>query len=227
MPQIALAPPLVTLGKALGWRPLPLTIKAGLRFSRALALPLAAPAPPATPAAPFFALQGVDAGYAGGADLAVGRVVGTTLLADFVVGGAAGTDVRVATTDADGDGRADLLVGSGSAQPAAVRVYPGATVAPGPVHMSGFAWAGESNILKVDVSMDNGSTWRPAKLGRERERYAWQSFEYEFNITKPGSYLLMSRATDDKGRVQPVAPFWNPSGYLWNVIDKVRIDVKA
>jgi sulfite oxidase len=103
----------------------------------------------------------------------------------------------------------------------------GATVAPGKVRLSGFAWAGESNIAKVDVSMDNGSSWFPAKLGKERERYAWQSFEHEFNITQPGSYLLMSRATDDKGNVQPVAPQWNPSGYLWNVIDKVRINVKA
>src|SRR5262245_19437656 len=75
--------------------------------------------------------------------------------------------------------------------------------------------------------MDKGSTWFPAKLGKERERYAWQSFEYEFDITRPGSYLLMSRATDDKGKTQPVAPQWNPSGYLWNVIDKVRINVKA
>jgi DMSO/TMAO reductase YedYZ molybdopterin-dependent catalytic subunit len=103
----------------------------------------------------------------------------------------------------------------------------GATVATGKVRVSGFAWAGESFITKVDVSMDNGSAWFPAKLGKERERYAWQSFEYEFNITEPGSYLLMSRATDDKGNVQPVAPQWNPSGYLWNVIDKVRINVKA
>jgi sulfite oxidase len=103
----------------------------------------------------------------------------------------------------------------------------GATVAPGKVRMSGFAWAGESNIAKMDVSMDNGSSWLPAKLGKERERYAWQSFEYEFDISRPGSYLLMSRATDDKGYVQPVAPWWNPSGYLWNVIDKVRINVKA
>ena len=103
----------------------------------------------------------------------------------------------------------------------------GATVAPGKVRMSGFAWAGESNIAKVDVSMDNGSSWFPAKLGKERERYAWQSFEYEFDIARPGSYLLMSRATDDKGNVQPIAPQWNPSGYLWNVIDKVRINVKA
>jgi DMSO/TMAO reductase YedYZ molybdopterin-dependent catalytic subunit len=103
----------------------------------------------------------------------------------------------------------------------------GATAAPGKIRMSGFAWAGESNIAKVDVSMDNGSSWFPAKLGKERERYAWQSFEYEFDISRPGSYLLMSRATDDKGNVQPVAPWWNPSGYLWNVIDKVRINVKA
>jgi sulfite oxidase len=103
----------------------------------------------------------------------------------------------------------------------------GATLAPGKIRMSGFAWAGESNIAKVDVSMDNGSSWFPAKLGKERERYAWQSFEYEFDIARPGSYLLMSRATDDKGNVQPVAPWWNPSGYLWNVIDKVRVNVKA
>jgi energy-coupling factor transport system ATP-binding protein len=34
MGKIELAPPLVRLGKALGWRPLPLTIKEGLRFSR-------------------------------------------------------------------------------------------------------------------------------------------------------------------------------------------------
>ncbi len=97
----------------------------------------------------------------------------------------------------------------------------------GPVRVSGFAWAGEAFITKVEVSMDNGSTWQLAKLGKEREKYAWQSFEYTFNITKPGSYLLMARATDDKGNMQPVAPQWNPSGYLWNVIDKVRINVEA
>lgn len=103
----------------------------------------------------------------------------------------------------------------------------GASFKPGKVRIAGFAWAGESFITKVEVSKDNGSTWTLAKLGKERERYAWQSFEYEFTITQPGSHLLMARATDDKGNVQPVAPQWNPSGYLWNVIDKVRINVEA
>ncbi len=36
LPQIALTPPLVSLGKALQWKPLPLTIKEGKRFSRKL-----------------------------------------------------------------------------------------------------------------------------------------------------------------------------------------------
>jgi sulfite oxidase len=103
----------------------------------------------------------------------------------------------------------------------------GAAVKPGKIRVTGFAWAGESKIAKVDVSLDNGSTWAPARLGRERERYAWQSFEHELSITAPGSYLIMSRATDEKGQIQPVAPQWNPSGYLWNVIDKVRINVEA
>jgi DMSO/TMAO reductase YedYZ molybdopterin-dependent catalytic subunit len=101
----------------------------------------------------------------------------------------------------------------------------GANLKPGRVRITGFAWAGESSIAKVDVSMDNGASWVQARLGKEREKYTWQSFEYEFAITKPGSYLLMSRAMDLQGRVQPVAPQWNPSGYLWNVIDKVRIHV--
>lgn len=35
MKQVELAPPLVKVGKGLGWQPLPLTIKEGLRFSRA------------------------------------------------------------------------------------------------------------------------------------------------------------------------------------------------
>ncbi len=95
------------------------------------------------------------------------------------------------------------------------------------VKVMGWAWAGESNITKVDISLDNGMTWMSAKLGRDQARYSWRQFEYEWKAAEVGSFLVMSRATDDKGREQPVAAHWNPSGYLWNVIDKVRINVEA
>ncbi len=42
--QVDLCPPLVTLGRELGWAPLPLTIKEGQRFARRLSLPSPAPA---------------------------------------------------------------------------------------------------------------------------------------------------------------------------------------
>jgi DMSO/TMAO reductase YedYZ molybdopterin-dependent catalytic subunit len=95
------------------------------------------------------------------------------------------------------------------------------------VRVMGWAWAGESNITRVDISLDNGTTWIPARLGRDQARYAWRQFEYEWKASEVGSFLVMSRATDDKGRVQPVAAQWNPSGYLWNVIDRVRVNVEA
>jgi sulfite oxidase len=95
------------------------------------------------------------------------------------------------------------------------------------VKVMGWAWAGESNVTRVDISLDNGTTWMLAKLGKDQARYSWRQFEYEWKAAEPGSFLVMSRATDDKGRLQPVAGQWNPSGYLWNVIDRVRINVEA
>lgn len=96
----------------------------------------------------------------------------------------------------------------------------------GTLRVTGLAWAGEANITKVDVSLDNGSTWIPAKLGKDQAKYTWRQFEYESKLTAPGSFLVMARATDDRGRTQPIVAQWNPSGYLWNAIDHVRINVE-
>lgn len=97
----------------------------------------------------------------------------------------------------------------------------------GTVPVSGFAWAGERNIVRVDISTDNGANWSPAELGRDREKYSWRQFKYEFKAPAAGFYSIMARAADDHGNVQPIEPQWNPSGYLWNVIDRVRINVEA
>ena len=102
----------------------------------------------------------------------------------------------------------------------------GASFAAGKVPIGGFAWAGENDIAKVDVSIDNGATWQPARLTGEQARFTWRRFEFELNATKPQSYLILSRATDSKGNMQPAVSQWNPSGYLWNQYDSVRIEVK-
>ncbi len=65
--QIDLLPPLVQVGKALGWVPLPLTVKEGLRFSQKLPPPLrTAPKnnePSARHGEPLLAVHGLTAAY--------------------------------------------------------------------------------------------------------------------------------------------------------------------
>jgi DMSO/TMAO reductase YedYZ molybdopterin-dependent catalytic subunit len=102
-----------------------------------------------------------------------------------------------------------------------------ASLAAGAIRVAGFAWAGEDEIEGVDVSTDSGRTWQPARLGADRARWAWRQFEHAWRPAATGSYLLMSRARDRRGRTQPIVADWNPAGYLWNSIDRVRIDVQS
>ena len=100
----------------------------------------------------------------------------------------------------------------------------GSSLKSGRITVHGVAWAGESDIVKVDMSVDGGSTWNPATLGREQSRYAWRLWSYAWNA-KRGDYIIQSRATDSQVRVQPSEAMWNPSGYLYNAVDQVKIHV--
>jgi sulfite oxidase len=103
----------------------------------------------------------------------------------------------------------------------------GSTVRSGVVHIQGVAWAGEADVVRVEVSTDGGSSWQTAELGKDQSRYAWRLFSYRWKIPKAGDYVISSRATDSQGRTQPATPVWNPSGYLNNAIDQVKIHVPA
>jgi sulfite oxidase len=101
----------------------------------------------------------------------------------------------------------------------------GANVNPGRVMVHGAAWAGEADITKVEISTDSGASWNPAALGHEQARYAWRLWSYAWKVDRAGDYAIMSRATDNLGRTQPAAGLWNPSGYLYNTIDQVKVHV--
>ncbi|HWW13661.1 MAG TPA: sulfite oxidase [Candidatus Dormibacteraeota bacterium] len=101
----------------------------------------------------------------------------------------------------------------------------GASLKSGKLSVHGTAWAGEADISKVEISTDGGATWSPAKLGQEQAHYAWRLWTYDWKTSKPGDYTIFSRATDTQGRTQPSTPVWNPSGYLYNAVDQVKIHV--
>ena len=103
----------------------------------------------------------------------------------------------------------------------------GATVKSGSLEIQGVAWAGEADVVGVEVSADGGVSWQAAHLGKDKAQYAWRLWSFKWKPAKAGDYVIASRATDSQGRVQPEAPVWNPSGYLNNAIDQVKIHVEA
>ena len=93
------------------------------------------------------------------------------------------------------------------------------------VRISGAAWAGEGQVASVEVSVDGGKTWSPARLGPDRDRYAWRFWEHAWKPGGRGEFEILSRARDSRGNVQPLEGRWNPSGYLFNAVDRVKIHV--
>jgi DMSO/TMAO reductase YedYZ molybdopterin-dependent catalytic subunit len=97
----------------------------------------------------------------------------------------------------------------------------------GAVTLRGVAWAGEHRVVRVEVSTDAGAKWQDAKLSSQDFPFAWRLWILNWTPARPGYHLLMSRATDSSGRVQPVEALWNPSGYLWNSLDRIAVTVEA
>ncbi|HWB87553.1 MAG TPA: sulfite oxidase [Bryobacteraceae bacterium] len=92
--------------------------------------------------------------------------------------------------------------------------------------ISGAAWSNGSPITGVDVSTDNGKSWKPATLGKDLGRYSWRLWEQSWTPSSLGDYTIIARArTADK--VQPLEQEWNPGGYLWNGAPRVALRVDA
>jgi DMSO/TMAO reductase YedYZ molybdopterin-dependent catalytic subunit len=97
----------------------------------------------------------------------------------------------------------------------------------GIVPIRGSAYAGEVDIQRVDLSVDGGETWNPAKLIGIQESYAWRHWEYMWQAKHRGDFTIMARATDTDGRRQPETAHWNMLGYGNNGIREhaVRIHI--
>lgn len=83
--------------------------------------------------------------------------------------------------------------------------------------LRGRSWSGHGKIRKVDVSLDRGISWQPARLREPNIEQAWVRWDLDWN-PQPGSYSLRARATDDQGNEQPAATPWNDQGYLYGGI---------
>jgi len=68
--------------------------------------------------------------------------------------------------------------------------------------LSGLAWSGNGKVKRVDVSLDGGRNWWPARLDGPVLDKALTRFYYEFDWNGQ-PLLLQSRVQDETGYVQP------------------------
>jgi sulfite oxidase len=105
----------------------------------------------------------------------------------------------------------------------------GATVAAGPVTVSGYAFAGgDRSVQRVDVSTNRGGSWAQAELLEDLGRWAWRQWEITLTL-EPGDHEILVRAWDSSAATQPEdeAALWNPKGYVNNARPRIRVRAVA
>ena len=80
--------------------------------------------------------------------------------------------------------------------------HPAVLAAKGWWPITGLAWSGRGCVTKVELSTDGGASWHEADLLGPALPKAHVRFQYMWNWTG-GEAVLLSRATDDTGYVQP------------------------
>jgi DMSO/TMAO reductase YedYZ molybdopterin-dependent catalytic subunit len=75
----------------------------------------------------------------------------------------------------------------------------------GTIRLTGAAWGDGTPIRSVEVKIDD-QPWQAAVVDRSpREKYTWRFFHFDWKNPGSGEHSVVSRATDDEGRVQPAA----------------------
>lgn len=99
----------------------------------------------------------------------------------------------------------------------------GAQVAAGqPLEVKGIAWDGGFGIDTVEVSVDEGQSWRPAALGEDLGRFSFRPWSCQF-APVAGTHVVMVKATNRLGQSQPREPIPNPAGYYHNPVQTISI----
>jgi DMSO/TMAO reductase YedYZ molybdopterin-dependent catalytic subunit len=74
-----------------------------------------------------------------------------------------------------------------------------------PLAAYGAAWSDGTEIKNVEVQVDDGPWQRAVLDAKPRSKFCWVFFSVDLGDVKPGKHVVVSRAIDVNGRVQPTA----------------------
>jgi sulfite oxidase len=98
-----------------------------------------------------------------------------------------------------------------------------------PLQVEGYAYSGGGReIIRVDISMDNGRTWDQAELlddaGKGSKAWCWKRWRYE-GLKREGKTTVLVKATDEAYNTQPESydAIWNARGNLATAWHRIEI----
>ena len=71
-------------------------------------------------------------------------------------------------------------------------------------------------VMKVEVSVDEGATWKKAELMGDGGKWSWVLWKVRMKLSIGDRQRILSRATDKNGNVQCANPRWNLRGVAYN-----------
>lgn len=93
--------------------------------------------------------------------------------------------------------------------------------------VTGAAWTADAEITRVEISTNDGATWSDASLGKHLAPNCWQLWEWDWQTpAKVGRYILKARATDSRGRVQPLERDMDRGTYEINHCLPIEVEVR-
>ena len=93
------------------------------------------------------------------------------------------------------------------------------------IELKGIAFDGGAGIQAVHVSTDGGQQWQRAVLSRDLGRFSFREWRLPVAFARSGPAVLMVRATNARGEVQPATADWNPAGYRRHVVESTPVTI--
>jgi DMSO/TMAO reductase YedYZ molybdopterin-dependent catalytic subunit len=90
----------------------------------------------------------------------------------------------------------------------------------------GAAWTADGVVSKVEMSCDGGKSWTETTLNGDATENTWRLWEFEWQTPAPGNYTLMARATDSRGRIQPLERDANGGTYMISHCLPIEVEVR-
>jgi len=95
------------------------------------------------------------------------------------------------------------------------------------LRVHGAAWTSDGKITKVEISVDRGTNWNEARLLDKPVLNAWRFWEFDWRTpAKSGKQILVARATDSRGRTQPVERDPDRGTYMINHLLPITVEVR-